>query len=309
VSPRIRDGSETRLASDRRRAVLGVLLWLGSLSAAAQEPVEPSPQPSASPRLLLPLKDREKNFVLELRRVRQYRAPSSAVWEALQGLVRSLGLRVEKVDPRGHLLVTSWQEVARQKANGLERQAFDGGGRADEFQLHLFVSPFVEPARIYVDAVARSRDWTQVRMQYSFEPVARWFFARLEERLGEEGRAVPFNSTRSSDPDSSPGSKSPCESSSSSPGTRPIQEPKALYKSQPLFPSKELARAGPVMVLVVARLGEDGAIQQVSVRGGPPEQMAAAAAHAVTLWRYEPLRLGGCPAPMVMTVTVRFSVR
>ena len=42
MSPGIRDGSETRLASDRRGAVLGILLWLGSLSAAAQEPVEPS---------------------------------------------------------------------------------------------------------------------------------------------------------------------------------------------------------------------------------------------------------------------------
>ncbi len=232
----------------RASALLVASLWL-AVPVAAQEPAEPPPEPSPTPRVLLPLKDRQgPTVVLQRSRARLYQASSATAWEALQVLVRDLGL-VASRDKKGQV-------------------------------------------------------WTR----YAFEPIALWLFGRLAERLGEDGSQGPFDWSSLSERPGGPDANQPCPSSRVARETKArMQEPRPLSKPQPLFPSKDLARGGVSKVEVAAVLGVDGAIQHVSVGDAPLDgRLAAAAAAAVGLWRYEPARLLGCPVPTTMNVTVSF---
>ncbi|HLA77778.1 MAG TPA: energy transducer TonB [Vicinamibacteria bacterium] len=220
-------------------------------------------------------------------------------------LVRDLGLSVESRDQQAQVLTTKWQSLSRQRRNGLEPQSLEAGARAEEFQLNLFVSPFVEPARVYVDAVAQSRG-ARPRTWYAFEPVAVWFFDRLAERMGEEGRPVPVTWASGDERSNAQEGHPECTPSAAADGAKHgLDEPKRLVSRPPIFPGRDLGRSGTV--LLEALIGADGAVQHLRVLDAPAEtRMAVAAASAVNLWRYQPARLQGCPVPTSMKVTVNF---
>ena len=57
-----------------------------------------------------------------------------------------------------------------------------------------------------------------------------------------------------------------------------------------------------------AVISQDGAVQEVRVLKSQP-LFDAAAVEAVRQWRFTPTLLNGQPVPVVMTVTVVFSLR
>jgi TonB family protein len=86
-----------------------------------------------------------------------------------------------------------------------------------------------------------------------------------------------------------------------------IKEPKRLVDVKPVYP--EIAQQAGVqgIVIVEAIIGTDGAVESARILR-PVPLLDQAALDAVTQWRYEPTLLNGQPVPVVMTVTVSFTL-
>ena len=76
---------------------------------------------------------------------------------------------------------------------------------------------------------------------------------------------------------------------------------------EPVYP--QIARAAAVQGVVILELviGEDGAVSNARVLRSIP-LLDQPALDAVRQWRYEPTLLNGVPTPVIMTVTVNFSL-
>jgi len=86
-----------------------------------------------------------------------------------------------------------------------------------------------------------------------------------------------------------------------------IREPRKILHVAPLYP--EIARVSRVQGTVVmeAILDATGKVESVRVLGSQP-LLDDAAVRAVRQWRYTPTELNGVPVPVLMTITVRFSL-
>ncbi len=86
-----------------------------------------------------------------------------------------------------------------------------------------------------------------------------------------------------------------------------IKEPKKITHVGPEYP--EIARAAGIqgVVIVEVLIGEDGAVREAKVLR-PVPMLDQAALDAVLQWKYTPTLLNGQPVPIVMTVTVTFSL-
>jgi periplasmic protein TonB len=87
-----------------------------------------------------------------------------------------------------------------------------------------------------------------------------------------------------------------------------IDPPRKIASAPPVYPP--IARAAGVQGIVVleAVIAEDGTVSEVRVLRSQP-LLDAAAVEAVRKWRFTPTLLNGQPVPVVMTVTVGFSLR
>jgi protein TonB len=86
-----------------------------------------------------------------------------------------------------------------------------------------------------------------------------------------------------------------------------IREPRKLLHVAPLYP--EIARQSRVQGTVVmeAILDVTGKVESVRVLRSEP-LLDDAAVRAVRQWRYTPTELNGVPVPVLMTITIRFSL-
>lgn len=86
-----------------------------------------------------------------------------------------------------------------------------------------------------------------------------------------------------------------------------IRPPVKVRNVVPVYP--EIARVAHVQGVVVldCTIGVDGRVDEVKVLGGPP-LLQTAAVDAVRQWLYRPTLLNGVAVPVVMTVTVRFTL-
>jgi protein TonB len=86
-----------------------------------------------------------------------------------------------------------------------------------------------------------------------------------------------------------------------------IREPKKLVHIAPEYP--EIARRAGVqgVVILEAILDATGRVDSVRVLRSQP-LLDEAAIRAVRQWRYSPTELNGVPVPVLMTITVQFSL-
>jgi protein TonB len=86
-----------------------------------------------------------------------------------------------------------------------------------------------------------------------------------------------------------------------------IRPPQKVRDVAPRYPA--LAQASKVqgVVILEATIGEDGSVRDVRVLRGKP-LLDGAAVDAVRQWRFTPTLLNGEPVPVVMTVTVAFTL-
>jgi protein TonB len=87
-----------------------------------------------------------------------------------------------------------------------------------------------------------------------------------------------------------------------------IQPPTKTRDAQPLYP--DIARQARVQGIVIleAIIDPQGNVTNVRVLRSIP-LLDQAAIDAVRKWKYEPTLLNGVPVPIVMTVTVNFSLQ
>ncbi len=87
-----------------------------------------------------------------------------------------------------------------------------------------------------------------------------------------------------------------------------IKEPKAVRAPSPVYPPEAQAAGVQGIVILEAVIGTDGLVTDAKVLRSVP-LLDAAAVDAVRQWEYTPTLLNGQPVPVVMTVTVNFSLR
>ena len=87
-----------------------------------------------------------------------------------------------------------------------------------------------------------------------------------------------------------------------------IREPRKIVDVAPVYPP--LARAGQVegIVILEAVINTRGEVERLRLLRSVP-LLDAAAIDAVQRWRYTPTLLNGVPVPVLITITVRFSLR
>jgi protein TonB len=86
-----------------------------------------------------------------------------------------------------------------------------------------------------------------------------------------------------------------------------ISEPRKLRNIPPVYP--EVAKAARIQGVVVleATIDPAGRVDNVRVLRGIP-MLNEAAMDAVKKWVYSPTLLNGTPVPVIMTVTVNFTL-
>jgi protein TonB len=86
-----------------------------------------------------------------------------------------------------------------------------------------------------------------------------------------------------------------------------IRPPARVSYTAPIYPPLALAAKKEGVVILEALLDEEGAVRNVKVLRSIP-LLDDAAVGAVSQWRFTPTLLNGTPVPVVMTVTVSFTL-
>lgn len=86
-----------------------------------------------------------------------------------------------------------------------------------------------------------------------------------------------------------------------------VKEPRKVRDVRPVYPPEAQAAGVSGMVILEARIGEDGAVERAKVLRSIP-LLDQAAIDSVTQWRFTPTLLNGKAVPVLMTVTVNFTL-
>jgi protein TonB len=87
-----------------------------------------------------------------------------------------------------------------------------------------------------------------------------------------------------------------------------ITAPKKVKDQAPTYPPIAQSARVQGVVILEATIGPDGRVQDVRVLRSIP-LLDAAAIEAVKQWQYTPTLLNNVPVPVIMTVTVNFTLR
>jgi protein TonB len=86
-----------------------------------------------------------------------------------------------------------------------------------------------------------------------------------------------------------------------------IREPKKIVHVPPIYPAIAVSAGVHGIVILEATISEAGSIENLRVLRSHP-LLERAAIDAVKQWRYTPTRLNGVPVPIIITVTVNFTL-
>ena len=241
---------------------------------------------------------------------RAYRQSSKMVWETVQNVADAWGLETDTKDESSQLLVSDWKRFSDFKGSpffqSLPTIPADGARLVPtDFQLHVFVSPFVEPTRVHVAAVLLTELEEGQYVHHGFGFAATEFFRELEAQLGSTGTTIPVASSSESNPclarrglGSPPG------------GVVDLTPVRRLIDFEFLYPAVQ----SDALVILDVTIGFDGAVvasRVVSVNGAESAQseaFAQAAQNIVSLWRYRPAERDGCPVSVMATVVMSFGL-
>jgi TonB family protein len=88
-----------------------------------------------------------------------------------------------------------------------------------------------------------------------------------------------------------------------------ITAPRKVKNVNPVYPLAAQKRLAQGVVVLEATITQRGCINEVGVVRSVDPQLDFAALRAVMQWRYTPTLLEGVPVPVIMTVTVNFSLQ
>jgi protein TonB len=87
-----------------------------------------------------------------------------------------------------------------------------------------------------------------------------------------------------------------------------IKQPMKVRDQKPVYPPEAQAARVQGIVIVEAIVGCDGSVSDVRILRGQP-MLNDAALEAVRQWQYTPTLLNGQPVPVIMTMTVTFTLQ
>jgi TonB family protein len=87
-----------------------------------------------------------------------------------------------------------------------------------------------------------------------------------------------------------------------------IASPRKIKDVQPEYPAIAQSARVQGVVIIEATIGPDGKVQDATVMRSIP-LLDAAALDAVKQWEFTPTLLNGVPAPVIMTLTVKFTLK
>jgi TonB family protein len=87
-----------------------------------------------------------------------------------------------------------------------------------------------------------------------------------------------------------------------------IKEPRKIRDVKPVYPQDALAAGVQGVVIMEAVIGPAGNVTDAKILRSVP-LLDQAALDAVRQWEFTPTLLNGVPVPVIMTVTVNFSLR
>ena len=250
---------------------------------------------------------------------RLFAVPSKDAWPLVQGRLTELGLAADKADREHQLLLTKWGDFGDSRFKWLPRPRLPEQYAPVRARFEVFVSPFVEPARLYVGSVTELRQMTGEVSQallYNDRTLNEALLKELAKALGQDGSQIPSSSEErrklaasilKDRTDECARQSESCRGSSSQ-----LQRPEKLALSEFEIPFPEQAARERVEAPVVVELdvSEDGAVVGGRLQGSPiGHQLEASAAGATSLLVFSPLRLCGCPAPHMTVYTINYRVR
>jgi TonB family protein len=86
-----------------------------------------------------------------------------------------------------------------------------------------------------------------------------------------------------------------------------IRAPQKVYNVSPVYPQEAQDARVQGVVIIEAKIAADGSVAEAWVLRSIP-MLDGAALDAVRQWRYSPTLLNGAPVPVIMTVTVNFTL-
>jgi TonB family protein len=89
--------------------------------------------------------------------------------------------------------------------------------------------------------------------------------------------------------------------------TKGVTSARVISQVPPIYPAKARKKHIEGQVLLQARIGVDGIVQDLSVISGNPE-LTQAAIDAVRQWRYSPTLKDGTPVEVTTKITVKFTL-
>jgi hypothetical protein len=244
---------------------------------------------------------------------------SKEAWDRVQDRLKELGLGADKKDGKNQLLLTKWGDFGDGRLRWLPRPKMRPEYAPERVRFEVFVSPFVEPARLYVGSVTRVKQATgrgSPAILYNHPSVNAALVAELAKALGQEGFAIPPSreeraklaaSVLKGRTDECARKAAACEVASSK-----VEKPQMLELSQfeVVFPESAARDRVEAPVVVQLDVSEDGAVVGGRVLGTPRgHQLDASAAGATSLLVFSPLRLCGCPAPHMTVYTIDYRLR
>jgi hypothetical protein len=244
---------------------------------------------------------------------------SKDAWRRVQDRLKELGLAVEKADGKNRLLLTRWAHFGDSRLQWLARPKLRGEYAAEQVRFEVFVSPFVEPARLYVGSVTQLRLMTgrvSKAILYNDPTVNTALLRQLAQALGQDGFPIPASqeerqklaaSMLKGKPDECARRIESCRVSSSR-----LDKPEklALSEFEVVFPEQAARERVEAPVVVQLDVSEDGAVVGGQVLGSRRgHQLEVSAAGATSLLVFSPLRLCGCPAPHTTVYTIDYRLR
>ena len=88
-----------------------------------------------------------------------------------------------------------------------------------------------------------------------------------------------------------------------------IQYPARTYYVEPVYSGIARAAGLEGYVILEATIDESGIVRNVTVLRSQSPMLTPSAVEAVSKWRYTPTKLNGVAIPVILTVTVNFSLR
>jgi hypothetical protein len=250
---------------------------------------------------------------------RMYGASTGRAWTEVQQLLKDAGFKTEIKNDAGRFLVTQ-QAMVEMKRFGFQISDVLGNASRGLVKLHVFVPQFIEPARIYIGSTltAQLQDGGAMLL-YNHEAFGNWLFAKIIAKMPVPERLVPQRPERRAAlaksllgaPDHECLSRIEKGESGSPETAKNWMAMRILHRIPLVYPRSACVTREERAFSVRAIVGEDGFGWPIGVvDGSPTDDFALTALGSISLGRFVPLMIEGCPAPIMKVVLpMSFEIR